>query len=164
MAWSSPRTGMSPEEAIKTRGSSLPPAGFDVAGRLKLDRQCVAHDAYDEAAFKGFLDGNLALKECARRGEARLRSFPNLLSDIFCLLFKLRPAILDRSRVRPAFQVNRYLIARLAEEPHVRKLRIRTPLDEEAAGAATLSVATRLLDEIGASSLADETRRRAQKY
>jgi uncharacterized protein with von Willebrand factor type A (vWA) domain len=137
------------------RGSPLP-AGFDVTGRLALDRQCVYRDAYDEAAFRGLLDENPRLRECSRRGKARLRSFPALLSDVFCLFFKLRPSLLDRSLVRPAFQVNRYLIARLAVEPQLKSLRAGTVLDEEAAAAATVSLAERLLRELAATDTAEE--------
>jgi uncharacterized protein with von Willebrand factor type A (vWA) domain len=131
-------------------------AGFDVTGRLALDCHCVRRDAYDEAAFGSFLEENSKLKECSRRGEVRLRSFAALLSDVFCLLFKLRPALVDRSLVRPAFQVNRYLIARLAAESHVNDLRAETRLCEEAAAAGTVAVAERLLGELAANDFAEE--------
>jgi uncharacterized protein with von Willebrand factor type A (vWA) domain len=132
------------------------PAGFDVTSRLALERHCVFRDAYDEAAFDAFLDENPRLEECSRRGAAKLRSFPALLLDVFCLLFKLRPRVIDRSRIRPAFQVNRYLIARLAGESHVQRLRAGTALCEEAAAEATVSVAERLLGELAANDLAEE--------
>lgn len=131
-------------------------AGFDVTGRLALDRHCVLRDAYDEAAFDSYLEENPGLKACSRRGEARLRSFPALLSDVFCLLFKLRPRLVDRSLVRPAFQVNRYLIARLAAEADVASLRAGTTLREAAATTGTLEVAERLLGELAAYDFADE--------
>jgi uncharacterized protein with von Willebrand factor type A (vWA) domain len=132
------------------------PAGFDVTGRLELDRHCVFRDAYDEAAFGRLLDANPRFAECSRRGETKLRSFPALLSDVFCLFFKLRPILFDRSLVRPAFQVNRYLIGRLSGESHVKSLRAGTALCEEAAAAATVTVAERLLGELAATDLAQE--------
>jgi uncharacterized protein with von Willebrand factor type A (vWA) domain len=132
------------------------PSGFDITGRLELSSQCVLRDAYDEAAFRSLLDESPRLRECSRRGETRLHSFPDLLSDVFCLLFKLRPTLVDRGGVRPAFQVNRYLIAKLAGAPHVRGLRTETTLRERAAGAATVSVARRLLGELAAADLAEE--------
>ena len=149
---------MTAREAIAA--ASAPPlrAGFDLTGRLALESHCVFRDAYDEAAFQSLLDENSRLAGCSRRGETRLRSFPALLSDVFCLLFKLRPRLIDRSLVRPAFQVNRYLIARLAAEPHVGSLRAGTTLDEEAASAATVAVAERLLAELAATDLAEENR------
>lgn len=149
---------MSLQDAIGADKRFPFPVGLDVARRLALDRQCVRRDAYDEAAFASLVEGNPALQRCCQRGEARLRSFPALLSDIFCLLFKLRPTLVDRTLVRPAFQVNRYLIARLAEEPYVKNLRMRTLLDEEAAATATISVAARLLRQLAASNLAEENR------
>jgi hypothetical protein len=133
-------------------------AGFDLTGRLALESHCVFRDAYDEAAFRSLLDQDPRLAGCSRRGETRLRSFPALLSDVFCLLFKLRPTLIERSRVRPAFQVNRYLIARLAAEPRVASLRAGTTLDEEAAAAATVAVAERLLAELAETDLAEENR------
>jgi uncharacterized protein with von Willebrand factor type A (vWA) domain len=131
-------------------------AGLDVTGRLALDRHCVFRDAYDEAAFDSFLEASSRLKACSRRGEARLRAFPALLSDVFCLLFKLRPTLVDRSLVRPAFLVNRYLIARLAAQSQVNGLRAETTLCEEAAAAGTVAVAERLLGELAANDFAEE--------
>jgi len=148
---------MTPREAIAAR-SSRAAAGFDLTGRLALESHCVFRDAYDEAAFESLLDENPRLAGCSRRGEARLRSFPALLSDLFCLLFKLRPTLIDRSLVRPAFQVNRYLIARLAAEPRVGSLRAGTTLDEQAAGAASVAVAERLLGELAATDWTEENR------
>ena len=89
-------------------------AGFDVTGRLALESRCVLRDAYDEHAFQSFLIENSRLRHCSRREETKLHSFPALLGDLVCLLFKLRPRLADRNLIRPAFQVNRYLIARLA--------------------------------------------------
>jgi uncharacterized protein with von Willebrand factor type A (vWA) domain len=148
---------MTPREATATPDPPLR-AGFDLTGRLALESHCVFRDAYDEAAFQTLLDEKPRLARCSRRGEARLRSFPALLSDVFCLLFKLRPTLIDRSLVRPAFQVNRYLIARLAAESRVGNLRAGTALDEEAAAAATVAVAERLLAELAATDLAEENR------
>jgi uncharacterized protein with von Willebrand factor type A (vWA) domain len=105
-------------------------AGFDLTGRLALESHCVFRDAYDEAAFRSLLDQDPRLAGCSRRGETRLRSFPALLSDVFCLLFKLRPTLIERSRVRPAFQVNRYLIARAVAERLLAEL-AETDLAEE---------------------------------
>jgi uncharacterized protein with von Willebrand factor type A (vWA) domain len=133
-------------------------SGFDITGRLELASQCVLRDAYDEAAFRSLLDQSPRLRECSRRGETRLRSFPALLSDVFCLLFKLRPTLVDRGGIRPAFQANRYLIAKLAGAPHVRSLRAETTLREQAAAAATVSVARGLLGELAAADLAEENR------
>jgi uncharacterized protein with von Willebrand factor type A (vWA) domain len=147
---------MGTREAIAAPSGSPLPAGFDLTGRLALERHCVLRDAYDEAAFQSLLDESPRLAGCSRRGETRLRSFPALLTDVFCLLFKLRPTLIDRSLVRPAFQVNRYLIARLAAEPRVRSLRAGTTLDEEAAAMATVAVAERLLGELAATDLAEE--------
>ncbi len=65
--------------------TSAHPAAYDGAHRLA--QRCVLRDAYDDAAFGSFLDENARLKECSRRGEQRLHSFPTLLSDVFCLLF-----------------------------------------------------------------------------
>jgi len=144
------------QAAVGDPENSLLRAGFDVTSRLELESHCVFRDAYDEAAFNTFLDESPRLKECSRRGETRLRSFPALLSDVFCLLFKLRPTLIDRSRVRPAYQVNRYLIARLSGEAHVKQLRAGTALREEAAAAATVSLAARLLAELAANDLAEE--------
>jgi uncharacterized protein with von Willebrand factor type A (vWA) domain len=147
---------MTAPETIGAHSSSALPAGVDVTGRLELDDQCVFRDAYDEAAFRSLLEESPRLEECRRRGVTRLRSFPALLSDIFCLLFKLWPTLVDRSLVRPAFQVNRYLIARLAGEPSVKSLRAGTALDEEAAGAATVSLADHLLAELAETDLSEE--------
>jgi uncharacterized protein with von Willebrand factor type A (vWA) domain len=133
-------------------------AASDVTGRLELDRHCVFRDAYDEAAFSRLCDENPRLSACGLYGETKLRSFPALLLDLFCLFFKLRPTLVDRSLVRPAFQVNRHLIARLAKESHVKRRRVGTALCEEAAGAATVSVAERLLRELAATDLAEENR------
>jgi uncharacterized protein with von Willebrand factor type A (vWA) domain len=133
-------------------------AGFDVTGRLVLESRCVLRDAYDEAAFQSLLTESSGLSRCSRRGETVLHSFPALLVDLFCLLFKLRPRLVDRSLIRPAFQVNRYLIARLAGEPGLKALHAGTALKEEEAAAATASVGERLLDELAATDLSRENR------
>jgi uncharacterized protein with von Willebrand factor type A (vWA) domain len=130
--------------------------GFDLRGRLALESRCVLRDAYDEDAFQNSLIENPRLRRCSRRGETKLHSFPSLLSDLFCLLFKLRPRLVDRSLIRPAFQVNRYLVARLATEPQLEALRANTVLDEEEAAAATASVGERLLGELAATDLRQE--------
>jgi uncharacterized protein with von Willebrand factor type A (vWA) domain len=130
--------------------------GFDGAGPSAFASHCVLRDAYDEAAFESLLEERPDLALCSRRGGMLLRSFPALLSDVFCLLFKLRPTLIDRSLVRPAFQVNRYLMARLAGEPHVEGLRAGTTLDEEAAAAGAASLAERLLRELAATRLEQE--------
>ncbi len=143
------------EAAASSEGLPLR-AGFDLAGRLGLERHCVLRDAYDAAAFESFLREGSRLEQCSRRGEARLRSFPALLSDLFCLLFKLRPRLIDRSLVRPAFLVNRYLVARLAAESEVKCLRARTPLNEDAAASAAVSLAERLLRELTKSDFSQE--------
>ena len=131
-------------------------SGFDMTGLLAQDRHCVLRDAYDEAAFDAFLEEDAELKAWSQRGEARLRSFPALLSDVFCLLFKLRPTVVDRGRVRPAFQVNRYLVARLSADSRVRALRADTTLREEAAVLGTVALAERLLGELAENDFAEE--------
>ena len=133
-------------------------AGFDVTGRLALESRCVLRDAYDDEAFRSLLNENSRLRFCNRRGETKLHSFPALLEDLFCLLFKLRPRMVDRNLIRPAFQVNRYLIARLADEPRLKALHTGTALDERAAAAATASEGERLLGELAASDLSQENR------
>jgi uncharacterized protein with von Willebrand factor type A (vWA) domain len=131
-------------------------AGFDLSAVAGLQRHCVPRDAYDAAVFAELLEHSRDLSLCSRRGQARLRSFPALLGDIFCLLFKLRPRLIERSFVRPAFQVNRYLLARLAAEPRMNEVRAVTTLREEAAAAAAVSVAERLLRELAANDLEEE--------
>jgi uncharacterized protein with von Willebrand factor type A (vWA) domain len=133
-------------------------AGFDVKGRIALERRCVLRDAYDEHAFQSLLIENSRLRRCSRRGETKLHSFPALLDDLFCLLFKLRPRLVDRNLIRPAFQVNRYLIARLAGEPRLKALHADTALDERKAAAATASVGERLLGELASTDLSQENR------
>ena len=118
--------------------------------------ECVHRDAYDAAAFESLRREEPRLRECSRRGATSLRSFPALLGDIFCLLFKLRPTLVERSLVRPAFQVNRYLVARLWAEGELSGLRDGTALDERASAAATASVGERLLRELAAHDLAEE--------
>jgi len=147
---------MTAPAAISARSVARLPVGAEAAGGLELESRCVFRDAYDEAAFRSLLQENPRLRECSRRGEARLRSFPALLTDIFCLLFKLWPTLVDRNHVRPAYQVNRYLIAKLALESRLQNLRGGTTLDEEAAGAATLTIAVRLLGELAENDLANE--------
>ncbi len=78
---------MTARESIGAPDHSPHPAGFDLTGRLALESHCVFRDAYDEAAFQSLLDESSRLAGCSRRGETRLRSFPALLSDVFCLLF-----------------------------------------------------------------------------
>jgi len=133
-------------------------AGGGVRGRLALESRCVLRDAYDEDAFRSLLIENPRLRRCSRRGEMKLHSFPALLSDLFCLLFKLWPRLAERSLIRPAFQVNRYLIARLAAEPRLTAMRADTPLDERGAAVATASVGERLLGELAATDLSQENR------
>jgi uncharacterized protein with von Willebrand factor type A (vWA) domain len=129
-----------------------------VRGRLALESRCVLRDAYDEDAFRNLLIENPRLHRCSRRGETKLHSFPALLCDLFCLLFKLRPRLADRSLIRPAFQVNRYLIARLAAGPRLTALRVETTLDERGAAVATASEGERLLSELAATDLHQENR------
>jgi Mg-chelatase subunit ChlD len=146
---------MRPQRAGGAPGA-LRPAGSAAAPGLGAGSECVHRDAYDAAAFASLRCEDPRLRECSRRGETSLRSFPALLGDVFCLLFKLRPTLIERSLVRPAFQVNRYLVARLWAESELRSLRGRTALDERAAAAATASVGEQLRRELAAYDLAEE--------
>ncbi len=118
---------------------------MDLSGRLRLEKQCVPGDAYDEGALRLLFAQDPGFERLRRRGEALLRSFPSLLEDIFRLVFKMRPALVDRTRVRPGLQLNRYLLASLIRDPNLRDLRAKTVLDEKASGAATLALAREIV-------------------
>jgi len=114
---------------------------MDLTGRLRLEKQCVPGDAYDEAALRLIFSRDPVFERCQRRGEALLRTFPSLLEDIFRLVFKMRPTLLDRTRVRPSLQLNRHLLASLIRDRKLWDLRAKTVLDEEVSGTATLELA-----------------------
>lgn len=126
---------------------------MDLTGRLRLEKQCVPGDAYDEAAARVLFAQDPGFERCRRRGEALLCSFPSLLEDLFRLVFKMRPTLVDRTRVRPGLQLNRYLLASLLRESKLGDLRAKTVLDEEASGAATLALAAEMIRRLEGKKL-----------
>ena len=145
---------------VASRSNRVPEAsGLELPlGVTRADTRCILRDAYDDYAFASLIRQNRALASCSRRGTARLRTFPELLADLFCLYFKLGSKRVDRDRLRPAFRVNHHLITRLADESSLRRLRAETGLSEERAAEATLKRAEALIDELANTDLDQENR------
>lgn len=138
----------------------------------------VESDSFDRSAFATLADEAPSLGALLEAGAALLPHFRTLLTDVFCLLYKLEPRVRDAGEVGPSAALNRVLLAGLHEHPLFAPLRAETQLDEMRAGLATVLLGEELLallraervlprgDMVDLWDLArqeDELRRRAQE-
>jgi uncharacterized protein with von Willebrand factor type A (vWA) domain len=110
--------------------------------------QAIKQEMYDLDLYRDMLDFSPVLKDIVVRGNNSLATFDNLAQDIYLALLKLKPELNPVDEIKPAYLLNRQLMANMLENEDFQRMHGLTRLDSVAAGMGAQVLAEKTLELI----------------
>lgn len=115
---------------------------------LGLHKTAVIHDSFDSSVFEELKEQSEKLKALEEGGKQKLPTFPPLMQDVFCSLYKAVPKLRPEKEIVSSHRYNRVLVEKLLKLPEYQELRSYTKLDHFNAAMGTLTMAQKVLELI----------------